>query len=225
MPATTALFFPIMLPDHESVTPSLSPPQIKIQQKKLLIRAGLWQWWLVDASWIWNKGGGATADDVTSDSLTNTWVFCWSLVQPWSSNPELLDLSPVRTEPQFEPKKKKTQWRLQESFNSMIILNHNLDLNPTYFILSDSGQEVKYFQFPGELLMRMLKMLILPLVVSRWSLLLIFLLTKGLEFKALIGQMMFSDIFDQQQLRPCWHSFTDAGQRQEMFELKVKQRV
>lgn len=34
MPATTALFFPIMLPDHESVTPSLSPPQIKIQQKK-----------------------------------------------------------------------------------------------------------------------------------------------------------------------------------------------
>lgn len=122
-------------------------------------------------------------------------------------------------------KKKKTQWRLQESFNSMIILNHNLDLNPTYFILSDSGQEVKYFQFPGELLMRMLKMLILPLVVSRWSLLLIFLLIKGLEFKALIGQMMFSDIFDQQQLRPCWHSFTDAGQRQEMFELKVKQRV
>ncbi|TRY56070.1 hypothetical protein DNTS_017917 [Danionella cerebrum] len=30
-----------------------------------------------------------------------------------------------------------------------------------------SEQEVKYFQFPGELLMRMLKMLILPLVVSR----------------------------------------------------------
>ncbi|XP_031430114.1 solute carrier family 1 member 7b [Clupea harengus] len=32
--------------------------------------------------------------------------------------------------------------------------------------LSLSPQEVKYFQFPGELLMRMLKMLILPLVVS-----------------------------------------------------------
>ncbi|XP_073678857.1 solute carrier family 1 member 7b [Garra rufa] len=31
-----------------------------------------------------------------------------------------------------------------------------------------SEQEVKYFQFPGELLMRMLKMLILPLVVSRY---------------------------------------------------------
>uniref|UniRef100_A0A3Q3B4J2 Amino acid transporter n=1 Tax=Kryptolebias marmoratus TaxID=37003 RepID=A0A3Q3B4J2_KRYMA len=32
-----------------------------------------------------------------------------------------------------------------------------------------SEQEVKYFQFPGELLMRMLKMLILPLVVSRYQ--------------------------------------------------------
>ncbi|MCI4377849.1 hypothetical protein PGIGA_G00208160 [Pangasianodon gigas] len=32
-----------------------------------------------------------------------------------------------------------------------------------------SEQEVKYFQFPGELLMRMLKMLILPLVVSRYE--------------------------------------------------------